>query len=687
MKYRPLRLLGALAICFCFAAAAAPQKVKLPDRYQKWLSEEVVHIITSLERDVFLKLLSDRERDLFTEAFWKHRDPTPDTPENEFKTEHYRRINYANKNYGRSAPIPGWKTDRGRMYIILGEPNDIQRFDGKQGIYPCHLWFYQGKDNLGLPNGFYLLFWQERGIGDYKLYSPVKDGPQSLLTAYIGDPVDYYAAYEKILDIEPILADRSLSLIEGDSSSGLGRPTLSSELLLQKIENIAQKQVEERYAQKFLEYKDSVDVEYSANYLDSDATLKIAKEPDGPYFVHYAIEPKRLSVSAYNDQYSTTLKINGIVSALGGKTIFQFDRTAIVKFDEAQLKAVTRQPFEYHDMFPLIPGTYNVSIILKNESSKEFTSLERTLVIPGDAPALQMTSPFLGYKTVRRDATKGRLKPFQFGDVQVYGQPGRVFVKKDTLAVAFQLSGLTPAQKETGVIRYAFFRNDQPAFDRTRAVREYPDGPNILEEFPLAGIVPAHYRLKVAFVADGRELVAAAEEFDVSFLEAVPRPWINSHMAPDASDPSVGRQIGSQLFQAGRISEARAYLENAWRQSPDAPDAALDLSRLYLAAGEPAKVPPLLGPFLEAIPLAKYELFVLAGEAYQKLGDFAKAVGVLDRAVAGFGVNAELLNAIGDCQANMGNIKEALAAWDKSLGLNPAQPDIKKKADAARAKK
>jgi hypothetical protein len=123
------------------------------------------------------------------------------------------------------------------MYIILGEPNEMQRFDGKQGPYPCQLWFYQGKDDLSLPNGFYLMFWQERGIGDYKLYSPVKDGPQALLTAHIGDPTDYLAAYEKILDIEPILAERSMSLIEGESSSGLGRPSLTSDMLLQKIEN------------------------------------------------------------------------------------------------------------------------------------------------------------------------------------------------------------------------------------------------------------------------------------------------------------------------------------------------------------------------------------------------------------------------------------------------------------------
>ena len=687
MKHRSALILGAAVLCLYSLADADSQKVQLPDRYQKWLNEEVVYIITPLERDVFLKLKSDRERDLFTEAFWKHRDPTPDTAENEFKVEHYRRINYANKNFGRSAPLPGWKTDRGRMYIILGEPNEMQRFDGKQGLYPCQLWFYQGKDDLSLPNGFYLMFWQERGIGDYKLYSPVKDGPQALLTAHIGDPTDYLAAYEKILDIEPILAERSMSLIEGESSSGLGRPSLTSDMLLQKIENVPQKQVEERYARKFLEYKDSVEVEYSTNYLDSDAIVKIAKEPAGPYFVHYAIEPKRLSVNAYNDQYSTILKVNGIVSAPDGKTVFQFDRTATLKIDKAQMKLADQQPFDYHDMFPLIPGTYKVSIILKNEASKEFSSLEKTLVIPGDAPALQMTSPFLGYRNAPRDTAKRRLKPFQFGDVQVYGEPGRVFVKKDTLTVAFQLFGLTPAQRKTGILRYAFSRNDQPAFDRTRAVRDYPEGMNFLEEFPLAEALPAHYRLKVAFIADGRELVAASEEFDVSHQEAVPRPWICSQLLPEASDPLYSQQIGNQLFHAGRLSEARGYLENAQRQRPAAPDAALDLSLFYLAAGEPAHIPPLLAPFLGSAALPKYELLVLAAEAYLKLGEYAKAMDVLNRALAGYGVNAELLNALGDGYTKMGNMKEALAAWDKSLQLNPAQPDIKKKADAARSRK
>ena len=106
-----------------------------------------------MERDVFLKLQSDRERDLFIEAFWKQRDPNTGTPENEFKTEHARRIAHANRYLGRDAPQPGWRTDRGRMYIILGEPRDIQRFEGKSSTYDAEIWFYQGLTDLGLPGG------------------------------------------------------------------------------------------------------------------------------------------------------------------------------------------------------------------------------------------------------------------------------------------------------------------------------------------------------------------------------------------------------------------------------------------------------------------------------------------------------------------------------------------------------
>ena len=86
--------------------------------YKKWLDEDVAWIITDEERAAFKQLSNDEERDNFIEAFWQRRDPTPDTEENEFKEEHYRRIAYANEHF--AAGIPGWKTDRGRIYIMYG---------------------------------------------------------------------------------------------------------------------------------------------------------------------------------------------------------------------------------------------------------------------------------------------------------------------------------------------------------------------------------------------------------------------------------------------------------------------------------------------------------------------------------------------------------------------------------------
>jgi len=682
------RTLYSLIAVMGFLAAGLPaQKSVLPAVYQKWLEEEVVHVITPTERDVFLKLQTDRERDLFIEAFWKHRDPTPLSPENEFKAEHYRRLNHVNRYYGRTSPTPGWRSDRGRVYVILGEPNDIQRFDNKTGLVPLEIWFYQNKESLGLPTGFHVVFFQQGGAGDYRLYSPAKDGPLALMTNYRGDPIDYMAAYRSLIEIEPTVADVSMSLIPGESAEGLARPSLASDMLIQKVENASRAQVDELYARKFLQYKDIVEVEYTANFLDCATLTKVSREPSGTYFVHYAVEPKRISVESADGRYAIFLKVNGTVTTLDGKLVFQFEKPVNMTLDDNQTKTADAQPFDLLDMFPLIPGTYKFSVLVKNEVSKEFMSFEETLLIPGDAPGLQMTSPVLGYKSTRADASQKALRPFQIGPFQINAQPNRAFARKDTLAVAFQVSGLNESQKRSGRIRFAFTRNGQPAFERDRPLAECVDLPDILAEFPLADFVPAHYNLKVSVVADGRELVAGAEEFDVTFQEAVTRPWYYTKRLPEASDPVYTLIIGGQLFNVGRLDEAKGFIERAFRQAPGSAEAALLLARIHLAQGRPEDAVPILAPFLEASQAPKYEIYVLAGQALLLTGDFAPALGIFDRAVSHFGVNAGLLNAIGDSYAGLGRPKDAQAVWEKSLEINPNQPEIKKKLNGLKEKK
>ena len=146
----------------------------MPQHYKDWLKKDVVYIITPREKEAFLQFESDRERDIFIDAFWKQRDPTPGTPANEFKEEHYRRLDYADKYFGRGTTRPGRETDRGRIYIILGPPLDIGRYEVESYVYPARIWSYEGKPEYGFPSLFNIIFFRRQGMGDFILYSPTE---------------------------------------------------------------------------------------------------------------------------------------------------------------------------------------------------------------------------------------------------------------------------------------------------------------------------------------------------------------------------------------------------------------------------------------------------------------------------------------------------------------------------------
>ncbi|MGB9835116.1 MAG: GWxTD domain-containing protein [Candidatus Saccharicenans sp.] len=656
----------------------------LPEKYRKWLEEEVGYIITPVEKEIFLKLKNDREREMFIEAFWKHRDPVPETEENEFKIEHYKRLDYVNKYFGRESGKPGWKTDRGRIYIILGPPNDIQHIDGKSEIYNCEIWFYQGKTDLGLPAGFNLLFFQEKGTGEMRLYSPVNDGPQSLLTGYWGDQVDYMRAYEQLRQVDPTLANISLSLIPGEENQNLGRPSLSSDLLLRQIELTPRKMVEDKYARKFFEYKDIVEVEYTANYLDSNYLVKISKVPQGFYLVNYVLEPKRLSVNQYDNRFMTNLKLNGTLTTLDGRLVYQYEKTYPVEMTEQQMKERASQPVAIYDVFPCLPGDYKLSVLLKNEASKEFTSLEQTIRIPG-RPGVEMSSPILAYKVSQVDSG-GRVKAFLLGQYQLYLQASRVFTAKEELAVVLQLHGVSEELKSKGSLRFRITREQeqQPFKERVVPLAEINTLPDVVQIFPLNDFQPAHYFLSVTLLVDGQEQISAREEFDVSYLETLPRPWVLSRVLPPLDNSYYGYIIGTQLYNLGRLAEARSTLEKAVAASPGTEELAMALAKVYVAQKEFERAASILESFVNREKPANYDTYFTAGQALFEAGRYEQAIDVLDKAVNHYGTNISLLNLIGDCYFKLGRKEEAMAVWQKSLDLNPEQPELRKKLEAAK---
>jgi len=136
------RLVPCIAIAWAVfvttALAQIPAKTNLPSAYQKWLDEDVVYIITPEERTQYLQLSTEKDRNQFIVQFWENRNPVPGTPENTFKEEHYRRIAYSNVHFADSRP--GWETDRGRVYIVYGPPNEIK--DVAPLPYRAQIWRY-----------------------------------------------------------------------------------------------------------------------------------------------------------------------------------------------------------------------------------------------------------------------------------------------------------------------------------------------------------------------------------------------------------------------------------------------------------------------------------------------------------------------------------------------------------------
>src|SRR5215212_11340966 len=154
------------------------EKAELPKAYRDWIDKDVTYIITQQERDAFKKLKTNEEREAFIEQFWLRRDPDPDTDENEYKEQYYERIQYANERF--SSGIPGWRTDRGRIYVMYGKADEIEShpaggmYDrpsyeggGSTSTYPFEIWWYRYIEGIG--SDIEIEFVDPSGSGEYRI--------------------------------------------------------------------------------------------------------------------------------------------------------------------------------------------------------------------------------------------------------------------------------------------------------------------------------------------------------------------------------------------------------------------------------------------------------------------------------------------------------------------------------------
>jgi GWxTD domain-containing protein len=671
----------ALAVTAGAAAARQSGREELAPRFEEWL-KLVSYIILPAEKDVFQKLANDRDRDIFIEAFWKQRDPTPETPQNEYKDEHLRRFQYANTQLNRGTPREGWMTDMGRIYIILGEPNSRERFDATLGIHPCQVWYYYGDTARGQPTYFGLVFYERHGAGEYKLYNPVSDGPVSLLVdSRKIDPDNAEQVYQKIKELAPTLAPVAVSIIPGQIPYRFA-PSPQNSILLAQILESPKKDVSPSYATHFLTYKGFVSTEYLVNYIENATVAAVLHDPAmGLDFLHFSISPQKMSVDFYEprDEYYCNFNLN-VSLRKGEALIYQYTKDYPFYFPPGRLETIQGNGIAVQDLFPVAEGTYDLTILLQNPVGKEFTVFEKSIHVPSEDAPFEMTPPILG-TGVLEDVSTAQA-PFKDSGLRLQADPKNTFGLGDEVALFIGLSNLPQELWSEGIIEGRIASSqakDKPVKSFRLRLSGFPYRRTMAVPFSFEAreIVPDYYEMTIT-LRDAKGAVAGESlvPFIVSPAEAVPHPVTLVRNLPPENHFLYYYGLAYQYEKAGTPGKAEALFRRAQQIKPDYPEGVIEFADFLLRREKPEEALAIVEK-LKDDEKHRFSYFLLKGRALMGRGEFARAIQELLEGNRIYDSDVRLLNALGFCYFRTGKKKEALQALNASLRLNQEQADVR----------
>jgi len=419
-------LVVALLFVFHTALAARPD---LPRQYKEWLEGPVSYLITPEERQAFLRLRTDQEREAFIERFWELRNPAPGSGRNEFKEEFYRRVAYANAFFGREAGTEGWRTDRGKTYILFGRPQSTMNFTAFQELYPIELWFYANPGLSELPPFFYVLFYEKDGISGYRLYHPYVDGPDKL----VRNALTKQQAYNYLRNINPELARATLSLIPGEP---IDTETFTGSMASSQIINAIQgyNQMPSYVAlirQRTLRLEQiTTRIRYE---LPETTLVAFVAWQDGEPWVHWQLQltdPKLGDKPLDRIEYEIRARLYR-----GGQFIYERTDQPVIPVPAGQWEQFRHRPLAYEDRMPVTPGHYSLWVSAVSRPTGETFEASTNFEVPAEDQRPYL-SPVLLIRDYRPDP---RPRPFQFSQVKFYPSPASQLQASQGLKILYQL--------------------------------------------------------------------------------------------------------------------------------------------------------------------------------------------------------------------------------------------------------
>ncbi len=365
-------------------ANAKALRIELGKTYRKWLDEDVRWIITDQERSAFMQLSNDEERDQFIEAFWQRRDPTPDTEENEFKEEHYRRIAYANEHY--AAGIPGWKTDRGHMYIVFGPADEIESHPsggtyerpmeeggGETSTFPFETWRYRYLEGIGQE--VIIEFVDTCMCGDFHMTLDRSEKDALKMT-----PNGGLTLYEQMG-----MATKAQRFATGGLEQlGAGPMSSLQTTEFDRLEQFAKLQAAPKV--KFRDLEEIVSHKITVNLMPFDVRADFVKVTSDTVLVPVTIQIKNRDVTFQNKEgvERGTVNIFGRVTTLTGKIVQTFEDTVQVDVPVELLPKTAENSSVYWKALPLriSQNRYRLDIVVKDVNGDRTGSWSRAIQIP-----------------------------------------------------------------------------------------------------------------------------------------------------------------------------------------------------------------------------------------------------------------------------------------------------------------
>jgi GWxTD domain-containing protein len=358
-------------------------KQELRGPYKKWLDEDVAWIITDEERQAFRQLSNDEERDQFIEAFWQRRDPTPDTEENEYKEEHYQRIAYANEHF--AAGIPGWKSDRGRIYIMYGKADEVESHPsggtyerpmeeggGSTSTFPFEQWRYRYLEGIGQE--VIIEFVDTCMCGDYHMTMDRSEKDALLYTPNAG-----LTMYEQMG-----MANKA-SRFSGGGLERLGTGPLTANNATKQFDRLEQfAKLQAPPPVKFKDLEEIVNTKIILNPMPFDVRSDFVKVTGDTVLVPVTIQMKNRDITFVNKDgvQRGTVNIFGRVTTLTGKIVQTFEDTVQVDVPAELLPRTAENASVYWKALPLRPGRYKFDIAVKDVNGDRRGVWSRGVMVP-----------------------------------------------------------------------------------------------------------------------------------------------------------------------------------------------------------------------------------------------------------------------------------------------------------------